>query len=99
MCAGRPVPALPLLMRRGQVSFHHCRTVHGSGPNTSARPRRSLAIHLQPGDNRWQLVQRPDGTRIEHGNDALVRTVDGAPDYADPLVCPVLWHGPLPAPG
>jgi ectoine hydroxylase-related dioxygenase (phytanoyl-CoA dioxygenase family) len=72
-------------MRRGQVSFHHCRTVHGSGPNHGTGPRRSLAIHLQPGDNR----HRP-GT-AGHGNDRLVRLRDGVPDYADPEVCPQLW--------
>jgi ectoine hydroxylase-related dioxygenase (phytanoyl-CoA dioxygenase family) len=72
-------------MRRGQVSFHHCRTVHGSGPNHGSGSRRSLAIHLQPGDNR----HRPVGTG--HGNDRLVRHVDGVPDYTDPEVCPRLW--------
>ena len=75
----------PTRMRRGQVSFHHCRTVHGSGPNHAAGPRRSLAIHLQPGDNR----HRP-GT-ASHGNDRLVRRRDGVPDYTDPQVCPQLW--------
>src|SRR5579875_91868 len=33
----------PSRLRRGQVTFHHCRTVHGSGPNRSEIPRRSLA--------------------------------------------------------
>lgn len=75
----------PTRMRRGQVSFHHCRTVHGSGPNHGAGPRRSLAVHLQPGDNR----HRP-GT-AGHGNDRLVRTRDGVPDYTDPDLCPQLW--------
>jgi hypothetical protein len=32
----RPV-SLPL--RRGDASVHHCRTIHGSGPNRSDRPR------------------------------------------------------------
>lgn len=35
--------ALPM----GGVSLHHCLTYHGSGPNTSGRPRRSLAVHLR----------------------------------------------------
>jgi hypothetical protein len=70
---------------RGAVSFHDCRTVHGSGPNLSGRPRRSLAVHLQPGGNRHSGVAR-------HGNDDLVRRGgDGRPDYADPAVCPRLW--------
>ncbi|MFG1705309.1 phytanoyl-CoA dioxygenase family protein [Nonomuraea sp. M3C6] len=75
------VPEIP----RGAVSFHHCRTVHGSGPNLSGRPRRSLAVHLQPGDNHPSL-------RARHGNDDLVRRdPEGRPDYADPAVCPRLW--------
>lgn len=37
-----------MVLKRGQVCFHHCKTIHGSGPNLSTRPRRSLAVHLQP---------------------------------------------------
>jgi ectoine hydroxylase-related dioxygenase (phytanoyl-CoA dioxygenase family) len=68
-------------LRRGDVTFHHCRTIHGSGPNTSAAPRRSIAIHLQPADNHHV-------PGAYHRNDELVRTVDGHPDYADPRICP-----------
>jgi ectoine hydroxylase-related dioxygenase (phytanoyl-CoA dioxygenase family) len=78
---------------RGGMSFHHCRTVHGSGPNLSDAPRRSIAIHLQPGDNHFVEHRRPDGELAHHGNDRYVRrTADGFPDYADPAVCPVLWR-------
>ena len=31
----------------GGVSFHNCLTYHGSGPNTSAGPRCSVAVHLR----------------------------------------------------
>lgn len=31
----------------GAMSFHHCLTIHGSGPNRSAEPRRSMALHLR----------------------------------------------------
>jgi len=80
-----PTPYVPR-MRRGQVSFHHCRTVHGSSANLSAAPRRSLAIHLQPVDNHWRAG-------ASHGNDTLVRTDEetGGPDYADPTINPMLW--------
>ena len=37
----------PALLPPGGASFHHCLTFHGSGPNRSAGPRRSLAIHLR----------------------------------------------------
>jgi ectoine hydroxylase-related dioxygenase (phytanoyl-CoA dioxygenase family) len=79
-------------LARGQVSFHHCKTIHGSGPNHSAEPRRALAIHLQPGDNRNTTTRNPDGTVAAHNNDRLVASLpDGRPDYADPAVCPGLW--------
>jgi ectoine hydroxylase-related dioxygenase (phytanoyl-CoA dioxygenase family) len=77
-----PTPVVPR-MQRGQVSFHNCRTVHGSSPNLSTTPRRSLAIHLQPTTNRW----RPGAT---HPNDTLVRH-NPDPDYTDPAIQPVLW--------
>jgi hypothetical protein len=89
---GHRIEARPTRMRRGQVSFHHCRTVHGSGPNRGPDPRRSLAIHLHPDDNRWRRHVTADGTVAQHGNDRLVRTTPaGTPDYADPAVCPTLW--------
>jgi hypothetical protein len=60
--------------------------VHGSGPNRGNVPRRSLAIHLQPGDNRWRQVED-----AQHTNERLVRRVDGIPDYTDPAICPRLF--------
>ncbi|HEV7733477.1 MAG TPA: phytanoyl-CoA dioxygenase family protein [Candidatus Binatia bacterium] len=43
---GRVIESRSIVMRAGQVSFHHPLTFHGSGPNTSDRMRRSLAIHF-----------------------------------------------------
>ena len=89
--AGHEVrPVVPDL-RRGDVTFHSCRTVHGSGPNRTAAPRRSVAIHLQPDDNRHGGGRDADGALLYHRNDELVRVVDGLPDYTDPRICPVLW--------
>ncbi|MGY1670852.1 phytanoyl-CoA dioxygenase family protein [Geodermatophilus sp. SYSU D00710] len=89
--AGHEVRVVVPDLRRGDVTFHHCRTVHGSGPNRTADPRRSIAVHLQPGDNRHVAERGPDGELPYHRNDELVRTVDGLPDYTDPRICPVLW--------
>ena len=86
---GRTVVKVTPPLRRGQVTFHHCRTVHGSGPNRSQAPRRSMAIHLQPADNRCAV--RPDGSVEYHRNNELVRALDGVPDYADPVFCPPLF--------
>jgi ectoine hydroxylase-related dioxygenase (phytanoyl-CoA dioxygenase family) len=43
---GRVAEPRSLVLSAGQVSFHHPLTFHGSGPNTSNRMRRSLAIHF-----------------------------------------------------
>ncbi len=51
--AGEVLEKKPLIMKAGQVSFHHCYEIHGSGPNTTDKPRRSLAIHLMTGDTRY----------------------------------------------
>jgi len=91
---GRPVVRVPLLLKQGQVSFHQCRTIHGSGPNRSDRPRLSLSVHLQDGENRYRAVRATDGGLVWHRNDMLCRTRDGQPDYTDPDFCPVLWQEP-----
>jgi len=38
---------VPAVLAPGAASFHHRRTIHGSGPNEAAGPRRSYAIHLR----------------------------------------------------
>jgi hypothetical protein len=77
---------------KGRVSFHHCRTYHGSGHNRSSRPRRAISLHLQDRDNRWRPFRLSSGETYVYNNDVLVRkTPEGNPDYADPDFCPVLW--------
>lgn len=46
--SGQKFETVPIEMKAGQVSFHHCLTIHGSGPNVTTRPRRSLVLHLMP---------------------------------------------------
>lgn len=82
---GRKLAKVPVPLRRGQVSFHHCLTFHGSGPNRTDRPRQSLAVHMQPDGNRWS------GESHHWNNELVRRTADGEPDYTDPAYCPVLW--------
>jgi ectoine hydroxylase-related dioxygenase (phytanoyl-CoA dioxygenase family) len=82
----------PAVLSRGQVSFHHCRVLHASSHNRSGQARRSIAIHMQPGDNHWVGGVDPSGAQAHHALDQLVRsTPDGVPDYADPRYCPRLW--------
>ena len=83
---------VPLTLRAGQVSFHHCHTVHGSGANVAARPRISVSVHLQDGENRYRKAMAPDGEAGWHRNDMLCRRTGGEPDYADRDICPELWR-------
>jgi ectoine hydroxylase-related dioxygenase (phytanoyl-CoA dioxygenase family) len=76
---------------RGHVSFHNCKTIHGSGPNRGDRPRRSIAIHLQDEPNHYQAFTYRSGNHAGHGNDRLCRSINGVPDYSDPFICPQLW--------
>ncbi|WP_185602395.1 phytanoyl-CoA dioxygenase family protein [Paenibacillus sp. 598K] len=62
-----------LRMKAGQVSFHHAYTLHGSGPNTTAHPRRSLAVHLMTGETRYRAGTRGDN----HMNVGLLGGKDG----------------------
>lgn len=90
--AGRPLRKVSLNLVKGQVSFHHMRTYHGSGGNRTDRPRRSVSIHLQDEANRFVRRPLPDGTDAAHPVDALCRRTDGVPDYTDPDYFPVLWR-------
>lgn len=66
---------VPALLPPGGVSTHHHLVFHGSGPNRSGAPRRSLAIHMRAED------ARPvDGKR-----EGLTRFIDRF-DY-----CPVIF--------
>jgi hypothetical protein len=84
---------IPMIIPKGHVSFHHCRTYHGSGPNLAERPRRAISVHLQDGNNRWRPYLLSDGSLLAYNHDFLVRRDEaGDPDYADPHFCPVLWR-------
>jgi len=90
---GQPLQRVDYEMKRGQIAFHHCLTVHGSGPNLTNTTRASWSVHLQDGDNRYQEVVKADGRRHAHLNDFLCRRdAAGAPDYADQLAFPTLWR-------
>jgi ectoine hydroxylase-related dioxygenase (phytanoyl-CoA dioxygenase family) len=43
---------VPVILKPGEASFHHCMTLHGSGPNHTNRPRRSIAVHMMSGETR-----------------------------------------------
>jgi ectoine hydroxylase-related dioxygenase (phytanoyl-CoA dioxygenase family) len=78
--AGEKIEIVPCLLKAGHVSFHHCLTIHGSGPNTTDRPRRSLVVHMMDGECRFK-AESPSN---EHMNVKLLgeckdgREFDGA---------------------
>jgi hypothetical protein len=89
------VVKVPMIIPKGHVSFHHCRTYHGSGTNRSPRPRRAVSFHLQDGGNAYRRFVLSSGEVLAYNHDALVRRLpDGRPDYSDPDFCPVLWRNP-----
>lgn len=80
---------VPLAMKAGQVSFHHALTIHGSGPNSTDMPRRSIAVHLMTGDTRYQ--SHPHGDR--HFNARILAGTTG--DLFAGEAWPVLYSSVL----
>lgn len=90
---GRPAVKVPLVLKKGQASFHHNAIFHGSYPNFTDRPRVCVTVHMQDESNRYQQAYDSDGKLLSHANDALCRKLEsGFPDYTDPWICPVLWR-------
>lgn len=67
----RVVEAQPRPVMRGEVSFHHSLTWHGSPFNQSTRPRRAIAIHYMTGE-----------ARFDAGGDHLMKQFVDLPDNA-----------------
>jgi ectoine hydroxylase-related dioxygenase (phytanoyl-CoA dioxygenase family) len=89
---GHNVQVQPVILKRGQCSFHHAWTVHGSYPNTSGAPRLSYAAHYQDGDNHYRPMLDPQGRRVEMFDEKLCRKLpNGDPDFSDPDVFPSVW--------
>jgi hypothetical protein len=89
------VAKVPMIIPKGHMSFHHCRTYHGSVANRSQRPRRAISFHLQDGENAYREFMLSTGEVLAYNHDALVRRrPDGRPDYSDPDFCPVVWRNP-----
>jgi ectoine hydroxylase-related dioxygenase (phytanoyl-CoA dioxygenase family) len=89
---GKKVVKVPMTLKKGQVSFHHCWTIHGSYPNRSDKFRQALAVHLQDGKNRYRPYINHQGREIHIFDEQLCRKLpNGEPDFSDPQVFPVLW--------
>ena len=91
--AGNEIVKHPVNLKKGEVSFHHCRTIHGSGPNITDKPRRAIAVHMQDYDNRYVVSNRPDGSQFSHSIVELLKLSkpDNEPDFKHPILCPKLY--------
>ncbi len=89
---GKKVVKVPMTLKKGQVSFHHCWTIHGSYPNRSQYHRQALAVHLQDKDNCYRPYVNSQGREIHIFDEQLCRRLpNGNPDFRDPDVFPVVW--------
>jgi ectoine hydroxylase-related dioxygenase (phytanoyl-CoA dioxygenase family) len=78
------VNIIPWPVRKGEVSFHHSMTWHGSHVNKSDRPRRAIALHFMTGDARFvKSGQHPMKKFINLEDNASMR--DAGPHF--PQVC------------
>jgi len=88
---GQPSPVQVCPVAAGEVHFHHCMTWHGSPDNTSARPRRAIALHFMneqvtkvPGDMHpcSHYCESADGEPIRGAHFPLIWSADGVPGQA-----------------
>lgn len=73
-------------LKRGEATFHHSMTVHGSGPNSSGVDRRSIAVHMMAGTAR---LVAGEGPGRGHFNERIHGGPDGAPFRGE--MFPRLW--------
>jgi ectoine hydroxylase-related dioxygenase (phytanoyl-CoA dioxygenase family) len=61
---------VPLEVQAGDVTIHHCLTMHGSGDNVSDRPRKTIITHLFDGSCRVRRERLPQGAEQWFATDA-----------------------------
>lgn len=92
---GRKIAAeviAPMILAKGQVSFHHMRAIHASAPNLAVTPRIAVAVHMQDGNNQHRRHLTPAGIEVVLPHEMLCRKREnGTPDFADPDVFTQLW--------
>lgn len=88
----KEIVKIPMTLRKGQVSFHHCWTIHGSYPNWGNQPRSALALHLQDGDNHYRPFWNVKGDPVHIFDEQVCRKQpNGEPDFRDPWAFPTMW--------
>lgn len=73
--AGEQWREAPGIVPPGGFTLHHDLTIHGSGPNLSAAPRRSFAIHMRTENSR----------PVNDNREGLTAYID------DPDICPWIY--------
>lgn len=92
---GKEVVKVPMVLKKGQVSFHNCWTVHGSYPNSSNQTRTAMAVHYQDRENHYRPYWDLQGKEVHMFDEQLCRKLpNGDPDFSDPHVFPVVWSAP-----
>lgn len=82
----------PMVLRKGQVSFHNCNTIHASYPNVSNTNRMALAMHFQDKSNQYQKAYKENGDLIVIGYDQICeKDSDGNPNYSDKKIFPKIF--------
>lgn len=81
----QPVYVVMCPVRKGQVHFHHSLTWHGSGANTSNRPRRAIAIHYMTEATRYDAGGN-------HPMKPFITVADGERLVGDAF--PLVWPDP-----
>lgn len=78
---------VPVIVKAGQVAFHHGLTLHGSGRNTGDTPRRALVSHVMSGTCTYKSGQ-------PHHNEKYMKTFEQHPQpgecFRGPQF-PVIW--------
>ena len=88
---GKKVLKIPMTLKKGQVSFHNCWTIHGSYPNCSDKHRIALAVHLQDKNNHYRPYCNKQGKEIHIFDEQICRKLpNGDPDFSDPAVFPTI---------
>lgn len=79
---GQNLPCVPVVLKAGEVSFHHGLTFHGSGKNLSARWRKGLVSHVMSSACTYRSHERG------HPNEPWMRKYAVHPQPGE------AWHGP-----
>jgi ectoine hydroxylase-related dioxygenase (phytanoyl-CoA dioxygenase family) len=61
--------ARSLELEAGDVSLHHCLTLHGSGPNRTGRPRKTIILRMFDGECRLDRSRLPLGAEVHFPTD------------------------------